>query len=266
MPAFEHAVALGYRYLETDVHTSVDGQLFAFHDEHLGRVSDTDAYIADLTAAEIADVDVSGECVPRLEDLLLAWPDVRFNIDPKADAAVEPLAQLIEQLDAIERVCVGAFSDRRIAYFRDRFGPDLCTSMGPDEVRRLYSHSRGFGGSNSFAPLVQIPPRWKGLHLTSDRFIECTRELSIEVHVWTVDEPSEMADLIDAGVQGIMTDQPQVLRDVLIERSEWRSVPVAPFAPVEAATIEPVQDQQFDPPAADPANEPQAGVSINDNE
>lgn len=222
MPAFENSVALGYRYLETDVHASVDGQLFAFHDDHLGRVSATDAYIADLTAEEIDAVDIEGARVPRFEELLHAWPNARINVDPKADAAVEPLARVIRDFDAVDRLCVGAFSDRRIAYFRERFGPALCTSMGPVEVARLYAHSRGFGSSADFSPTAQIPPRRYGLHLTSHRFISAACDLGVEVHVWTIDEPSEMRQLLELGAQGIITDQPAVLKQVLEERGQWR--------------------------------------------
>lgn len=237
LPAFQNCVDIGYRYLETDVHASADGQLFAFHDDHLGRVSDTQAYIADLTAAELALVDVSGQRVPRLEELLTSWPTVRFNIDPKSDAAVEPLARAIDDLKLVDRICVGAFSDRRIAYFRQRFGAALCTSMGPLEVARLYANSLGLPVGRAFAPCAQIPTRYMGrLDLTSERFLASARDVGVEVHYWTIDEPAEMTRLLDAGVQGIMTDLPAVLRDVLVQRDQWRT----PYVP---------QDEQLSAPA-----------------
>lgn len=224
LPAFENSIALGYRYIETDVHVSVDGGVFAFHDDHLGRVSSADGFISDLTAAEIEQVDVSGERVPRLEELLLSWPDVRINIDPKADGVVEPLARIIDACGAVDRVCVGAFSDRRIRYFRDRFGPDLCTSMGPREVARLVAHSRGVPIGSDFAPCAQIPPTYFGrVDLASPRLFEVAHSLDVEVHYWTIDEPTEIARLIDAGAGGILTDRPAVLRDTLIARDEWRA-------------------------------------------
>lgn len=251
LPAFENSVELGYRYLETDVHATVDGQLFAFHDDHLGRVSDAHAYIADLTAGELATVDVAGERVPRLEELLLAWPTVRFNIDPKSDAAVEPLARLIDTLGLVDRVCIGAFSDRRIAYFRERFGPDLCTSMGPFEVARLYARSLGVPVGRGFAPCAQIPTSYLGLlDLTSERFLASAHEAGVEVHFWTIDDPTRMTELLDAGVDGIMTDLPAVLRDVLSSRGEWRGQNRPSPADAAAHVDEPASDAAVGPEIA----------------
>ena len=132
-PQFEIAVALGYRYLETDVHLTRDGVLVAFHDERLDRVTDRTGAIAELGIAEVEAADAGqtfsldrgrtspfrgcGIRVPRLEAILARWTDVRVNIDPKSDACVGPLAALLDRLGAWERVCVGSFSDRRSVGF-----------------------------------------------------------------------------------------------------------------------------------------------------
>ena len=124
MPAFEHAVRLGYRYLETDAHVTADGVLIAFHDDRLDRVTDRTGVIAELPWSEVQHARVDGrEPIPLLEDLLTAWPDVRVNIDPKHDAAAEPLAAAIVRTGTVDRVCVGAFSDRRIAVVQGARGP-----------------------------------------------------------------------------------------------------------------------------------------------
>ena len=223
MPAFEQAVRLGYRYLETDAHVTADGVLIAFHDDRLDRVTDRTGVIAELPWSEVKQARVDGrEPIPLLEDLLTAWPDVRVNIDPKHDGAAEPLAAAIVRTQAVDRVCVGAFSDRRIGVVRSLVGPALCTSMGPREVAQLVSASRGLpGGGRLRSPCAQVPTNQGRVALVTPRFVETAHRLGVQVHVWTIDDAVEMARLLDLGVDGIMTDRPQVLKDVLIARGEW---------------------------------------------
>ena len=223
MPAFEHAVRLGYRYLETDAHVTADGVLIAFHDDRLDRVTDRTGVIAELPWSEVKQARVDGrEPIPLLEDLLTAWPDVRVNIDPKHDGAAEPLAAAIVRTQTVDRVCIGAFSDRRIGVVRSLVGPALCTSMGPREVAQLVSASRGLpGGGRLRSPCAQVPTNQGRAALVTPRFVETAHRLGVQVHVWTIDDAVEMARLLDLGVDGIMTDRPQVLRDVLTERGAW---------------------------------------------
>ena len=223
MPAFEHAVRLGYRYLETDAHVTADGVLIAFHDDRLDRVTDRAGVIAELPWSEVQRARVDGrEPIPLLEDLLKAWPDVRVNIDPKHDGAAEPLAAAIVRTRSVDRVCVGAFSDRRIGVVRSLVGPALCTSMGPREVAQLVSASRGLpGGGRLRSPCAQVPPNQGRVPLVTARLVETAHRLGVQVHVWTIDDGDEVARLLDLGVDGIMTDRPQVLKDVLSARGEW---------------------------------------------
>ena len=223
MPAFEHAVRLGYRYLETDAHVTADGVLVAFHDDRLDRVTDRTGVIAELPWSEVQKARVDGrEPIPLLEDLLTAWPEVRVNIDPKHDGAAEPLAAAIVRTRTVDRVCVGAFSDRRIGVVRSLVGPALCTSMGPLEVAQLVSASRGLpGGGRLRSPCAQVPTHQGRVALVTPRFVDTAHRLGVQVHVWTIDDGPEMTRLLDLGVDGIMTDRPQVLKDVLAARDEW---------------------------------------------
>jgi glycerophosphoryl diester phosphodiesterase len=222
MPAFEAAVALGYRHLETDVHLTADGVLLAFHDESLDRVTDRTGVIAELPWSEVRRARVDGrEPIPRLDDLLGAWPDVFVNIDPKHDRTVEPLADAIERAGAIERVGIGSFSDRRIARLRARLGGRLCTSLGPAGVARLRAASFGVPAGRFPSQCVQVPPTTRGLALVDRRFIRTAHHHGMQVHVWTIDDPDEMHRLFELGVDGIMTDRPRVLRDVLTARGQW---------------------------------------------
>ncbi len=223
MPAFEHAVRLGYRYLETDAHVTSDGVLVAFHDDRLDRVTDRTGVIAELPWSEVRQAKVDGrEPVPLLEDLLTAWPDVRVNIDPKRDEVAEPLAATIVRTRSVDRVCVGAFSDRRIATVQARVGPALCTSMGPRQVAHLLAASRGLPGAKRLrSPCAQVPTHQVRVPLVTPRFVETAHRLGVQVHVWTIDDRDEMTRLLDLGVDGIMTDRPQVLKDLLVERDAW---------------------------------------------
>lgn len=223
LPAFAHAVALGYRYVETDVHVTADGVLVAFHDDRLDRVTDATGVIADLPWRTVREARVDGrEPIPLLEDLLGTWPDLRVNIDPKHDGAVEALAEVLRRTGAVDRVGIGAFSDRRIDRVRALVGPGLCTSMGPRQVAQLVSASRGLPGAGRLrAACAQVPTHQGPVPLVTDRLVATAHALGIQVHVWTIDDPAEMHRLLDLGVDGIMTDRPAVLREVLEARGAW---------------------------------------------
>jgi glycerophosphoryl diester phosphodiesterase len=226
LAAFAHSVDLGYRYLETDVHLTADGVVLAFHDDSLDRVTDRSGRIADCTAAEIAGARIAGvEPIPTLDQLLEAFPDVRINIDPKGDRVVEPLAAVIEHHAALDRICLGSFSDQRLVRCRRLLGPGLCTSAGPVAIVRFRLSSLGLPVGPGRPPrgpdCLQVPVRQSGIPLVDRRFVDHAHQRGLHVHVWTIDDPLEMHRLLDLGVDGIMTDRPSVLRAVLIERDAW---------------------------------------------
>ncbi len=222
MPAFANAVALGYRYLETDVHSTRDGVLVAFHDDRLDRVTDRAGAIAELPWSEVARARVDGrEPIPRFDDLVMAFPDARFNVDAKADSSVEPLIDAIARLGLLDRVCVASFSDRRIRRMRHALGPRLCHSLGRSGIARLRAASFGVPTGRIGASCAQVPTHAGGRVLVDERFIAAAHRHDVHVHVWTIDDAVEMHRLFDLGVDGIMTDRPTVLRDVLIERGHW---------------------------------------------
>ena len=222
MPAFEGAVLLGFRYVETDVHVTSDGVLLAFHDDVLDRVTDRSGIIAELPWSEVQKAKVSGrEPIPLLEDLLGSFPDLRVNIDPKHDAAVAPLIDVIEKTSALDRVCVASFSDSRVSTLRKALGPTLCTALGPNGVRRLVVAAHGLPAGRFTSPCAQVPVKQGSVTIVSDRFLKAAHRRDIAVHVWTIDEASEMERLLDMGVDGIMTDRPAVLRSVLERRGQW---------------------------------------------
>jgi glycerophosphoryl diester phosphodiesterase len=224
MAAFQAAVDLGYRYLETDAYTTADGVLLSFHDTVLDRVTDAQGVVAEVSWDEVRKAKVAGtEPIPLMAEVLDAWPDVRVNIDPKVDSAVEPLIKLLKDLNVLDRVCIGSFSAERIQAFRDEFGDKVCTSMGPGETARLRGAAFHLPTGAIGANCAQIPVRQYGLTLVDRRMVSTANRLGLQIHVWTIDERAEMERLIDLGVHGLMTDRPSLLKEVLQERGIWRT-------------------------------------------
>ena len=223
--AFERAVQAGYRYLETDVHATSDGVPVVFHDDSLHRMFGRPGRIEDLSWSDVESLRDRGETVvPGLVDLLDALPHCRLNIDMKADSAVDPTIEAIWKLNARDRVLLASFSDQRVRRARQICGPRQATSMGQRETAalRLGSlFSRGLGGFVPGVPAVQVPVRYAGVKVVDARFVRHAHRLGMQVHVWTIDDPGEMHELLDLGVDGIMTDRPDVLRDVLEKRGAW---------------------------------------------
>jgi glycerophosphoryl diester phosphodiesterase len=224
MAAFQHAVDLGYTYLETDVHATRDGALLAFHDAVLDRVTEREGPIAELEYAEVAEALIGGrEQIPTLASLLEKFPDARFNIDLKSEAAVQPLVALVESMQAHDRVCVGAFSPRRIRRFRALVGDRVATAATPPGVvafRFLPTVALPVVRRNP-AAVLQVPHRRGPLAVVTRELVARAHALGKHVHVWTIDDPAEMHELLDLGVDGLMTDRTDLLRDVLIERGQW---------------------------------------------
>jgi len=233
--AFARAIDLGYMYVETDVQATADGVLLAFHDRSLDRVTDGRGKISELPYSKVARARIGGrEPIPLLADLLADFPTVRFNIDAKHPATLRPLAEVLTRAGALDRVCLASFSDRRLRWLRSALGPGICTALGPREVGQL-KRSLHAGGARPLprtALCVQVPPRLGPLPLVDTAFNARAHELGLVVHVWTIDRAAEMDRLLDLGVDGIMTDRPEVLREVLTRRGAW---PAAGSAPADSS-------------------------------
>jgi glycerophosphoryl diester phosphodiesterase len=255
--AFEHAVGLGYGYLETDVQATADGVLIAFHDRTLDRLTGQPGRVCRLTLKEIAGARIGGtEPIPVLEDVLGAWPDVRFNIDVKDAPAIAPLARVLRRTSAWDRVCVVSFSASRLRATRRALDRPVCmaasplgTAMvrfgGPPAPRGSRGPHRGRLKRELAAPAAAAarrpvtvdgrPPRPLAERLAgadvrcvqvpvpvaTQSFIGRAHQLGLQVHVWTVNDRPTMEGLLNLGVDGIMTDETVTLREVLISRGQW---------------------------------------------
>ncbi|WP_051218469.1 glycerophosphodiester phosphodiesterase [Nocardioides insulae] len=226
LPAFEHAVALGYDLLETDVHATRDGVLVALHDERLDRVSDSAGAIADLPYSVVRGARIRGaHQVPTLAELFDRFPDARFNLDLKAAGAVRPLADFLMAREAWDRVLVGSFSAARLARFRRLTRGRVATSAHPAEVaafRLLPSARLADQVTRRRVAALQIPHRRGRLTVATRGLIRRAHRVGVRVDVWTVDDPAEMRALIARGVDGLMTDRTDLLRQTLEAEGLWR--------------------------------------------
>ena len=224
--AFQQAVDLGYRYLETDVHATADGVLVAFHDDVLDRVTDQTGPMARLPYAEVARARIGGrDPIPRLSELLTAFPEARFNIDAKSDTAVDLLAAAIAEHEAYERVCVTSFSVARLHRLRRRLGPRVASAASSAGVAVNRFVPWLTWALNSAAPVLQLPVaypmRGRTVTVLTPSLVRAVHRAGKRVQVWTVDDPETMDRLIALGVDGIFTDRIDVLKDVLLQRGLW---------------------------------------------
>jgi glycerophosphoryl diester phosphodiesterase len=222
--AFERAAALGYRYMETDVRASADGVAVVIHDPTVDRVTGEAGTVAQMTWPQLKALKLrDGSEIPRLDELLAAWPQLRWNIDVKREAAVDPVVAAIKGAGAEQRVLVASFSRRRSGKVRAQLGPGVATSAGRWGIAMLLvAKAVRFVPIHPQASAAQVPVARKNIRIVDKRFLDVCHRAGVAVHVWTIDEPDEMARLLDLGVDGIMTDRPSVLKQVLCERGQWQ--------------------------------------------
>ncbi|MGH3391518.1 MAG: glycerophosphodiester phosphodiesterase [Actinomadura sp.] len=232
LPAFQRAVDLGYRYLETDVHATADGVLLAFHDHTLDRTTDRSGTIAHLPYDEVAKARLGGtEPIPLLEDILGTWPEARVNIDIKDAPAISPLLDALHRTKAWRRVCITSFSTRRLTRLRALLprvtDDDVCMSLGPRGVMALRAKSYGrpldklVRLAATGVACAQVPYSLGRLPFVTEAFLDQAHSLGLKVHAWTVNDARTMERLLDIGIDGIMTDELITLRDIMITRGQW---------------------------------------------
>ncbi|WNM25906.1 glycerophosphodiester phosphodiesterase family protein [Demequina capsici] len=225
MKAFQAAVDLGFRYVETDAHGTADGVAVALHDASLDRTTDRVGLVSSLPSSEVLGARIGGvEPVPLLEDVLGTWPELRVNIDVKAVSGIGPVADAIERTGSHARVCVASFSARRRVATLKRLSRPVATSAGTSEAAGFFAVGalgRGVGAALRRVDLLQIPAQMGRTTLLTSRHVTAAHRVGREVHVWTVNETAEMTRLLEMGVDGLVSDRADLLRDVLIARGSW---------------------------------------------
>jgi glycerophosphoryl diester phosphodiesterase len=233
MAAFDRSYGLGLRHLETDLRLTADGVCVLFHDPGTRRLTGVPGAVERLTWAQLRGLRVAGrEPVPRLEELLTAYPDARLMVDLKDPRAIGRLAAVIRAHRAQDRICLGGTADRWLADARAVFGGRVATALGWESTARLVAAARLRRRPRgvTVAPYVHVPLRAGRAPAYLDRLVAMAHELGPRVLVWTVDDPALMRRLLSAGVDGLISDRPDLLRDVLVARDSWRPEP-NPAAP-----------------------------------
>jgi glycerophosphoryl diester phosphodiesterase len=226
--AFEHAVKLGYVYLETDARATSDGKLMAFHDRTLDRVTDGSGPIGSRTYREVSALRVAdSEPIPLIEDLLGTWPDARFNVDLKDEPGIALLAGVLRRTGAWDRVCVTSFSGSRLRTARGLFERPVCMATSPAVIAAVRYTIGAASPGRQTGLLSRRLAQWQVRcaqvpgKVASASFVRRAHALGLDVHVWTINDRAEMSRLLDLGADGIMTDDICSLREVLIERGQW---------------------------------------------
>ena len=234
MTAFQGAVDLGYRCLETDIRISSDGTLMVFHDATLERTTNGNGKVRERTAADLQQLDAGhrferdagavhrdqGIGIPTLEELLTTYPEAVVSIDMKENGLEVPLAALIKRLGAADRVIVGSFSGARISRFRTLTGQSVATGSGRAEMARFLLNSRLGRPTTLTADVLMVPVTYGPLTLVDRKTVSAVHAALKLMIVWTIDDGEEMGSLLDLGVDGIITDRPDTLREVMKERGE----------------------------------------------
>lgn len=220
--AFAAAVEAGADYVETDCRLTSDGRAVLFHDPDLRRVLGDPRPVSAVSHRELAALMADRGGLMTLEELIDAFPETRFNIDVKAAAVAEPLGRIVAPHAA--RILVTSFSER----FRRRAvgaalragGARPATAPGRGALIRILLAARAGDGRGATGALagfdaLQIPERQRAVRVLSPRLIDAAHRSGVEVHVWTVNDPRRMAELVALGVDGIITDRADAALAVL---------------------------------------------------
>ena len=223
LEAFSYAISLGYRYIETDIHATKDGKVVLFHDESLERLTDVRGLVKNFTYSELEKFKICGKYkIPTLEEAIVSWSDVFFNIDCKSDNVTLPLIKILNgNPKLLNRVCIGSFSGQRLNFIRNNLGSKIITSCGPQEVIKIKLSSLGLKYPSIKAHCIQIPLYYYGMPVLDKNLIKKSHELGLKVHVWTINKKSEMHKMLDLGVDGIISDKIDILKSVYKERKIW---------------------------------------------
>ena len=217
--AFKYSSDLGFVFIETDVQATKDGHVVIFHDASLKRMAGVNKSINELTLKEINEINLlSGGKIPLLSEALETFPDLRFNIDIKTEDALEETVQIIKKMNFLDKTCLASFSSSRLKRIKNLAGPEACISSGQMDIFKMMCQSIGIELQATMSQCAQIPVKQWGVPVLTKRFIETAKKQNKFVHVWTIDDIDQMFELIEFGVDGLMTDKPSVLKEAMLKK------------------------------------------------
>ena len=223
LESFRIASKFGFTNFEIDIHSSKDGVPFVCHDNNLTRLTGENVCLTDLLASDIKKIKLDDNHeIPRLTDLIEEFPTSCFNIDAKSWQVVDPLCNILNSFSNTSNFCIGGFSDSRIKLIVTKVKTPICFSLGPRLAAFFYSTLLMKLNIRFSAGCLQIPLTYKGFNIISESVVAHAHDLNLKVHVWTVNDEIIMNNLIDLGVDGIMTDDCRLLKRVLLERNLWK--------------------------------------------
>ncbi len=212
--AFNSVIQMGFKYIETDLRMTLDREVIAFHDPDLKRLFNLDLQVKDLTFNEIANLFKEKNCtLLTLEDSLKKFPEIHFNIDLKVKEVIQDSIKVVEDLNSFDRVCFASFYSSHTGKVLQH-NQNAIVSMGIKDVALF----KFFKFHNKKIKIIQIPLKWNGIKVLSRNLIQKADKSKLLVHVWTINDRRTINNLIDLGVNGIVTDEPELLMDILKER------------------------------------------------
>ncbi|MFS0779361.1 glycerophosphodiester phosphodiesterase [Neobacillus sp. 3P2-tot-E-2] len=239
MASFENAANMGVDVLETDIHITKDGHLVTIHDPSVDRTTNGKGNVADLTLAELQSFDAGyhfkdlegdysfrgkGVYIPTVDEMFQTFNDLKIEIEIKDDNPPERIEEiasklwdLIEKYQMEDKIIIGSFDQKIIQIFEKYAKGRVAISAGKQEVKSFVVFHKFFL-RNLYVPTAdafQIPVEDSGFDLTDQRLIDGAHRLGLEIHYWTIDDPKTMEKLIDAGADGILTNRPDLLLNLL---------------------------------------------------
>ena len=213
--SFKYSESIGCEFIETDVQASSDGVPYIFHDDDLSRIVNKKVNFNDLSSEEIDNLNIfENKKIPKLSETLKRFPNLFFQIDFKTDEVVKPALDVINKLDVSNRVCIASFSSKRLELVRS-LNPNLCISMGPNEVFKTLLASWNIYRGDLIGDCLQIPMTYYGIKIVSKRFIDFIHSKGLKIMVWTINDEKTFEYLIKLNVDGIITDRPKLLFETL---------------------------------------------------
>ena len=208
--------SIGCKYIETDVQISLDGIPYIFHDETLTRILKKDIIFSSLHSSEIDRLSIfNNHPIPTLEKALNDFPEMFFQIDVKTDEVAIPALEIIKKCNAVDRVCIASFNSKRLNKVYKNC-PEVCLSMGPIEVFKLLLASFNLYNKDIRGDCLQVPIYQYGfIKIVTQRFVKFVQSRGLKISVWTINDPKTLKKRIDMKVDGIITDKPKLLMELL---------------------------------------------------